>query len=124
MKARYRLLCKTLTGGLLPLSVTLASEDCYTAFLGDDLSSALLHGHSYTAHPVGCLVAAEAIEETTNSYHFNREENSLNIPWNEELLNKFSLLPNISKVFSLGTVFLSLNYQNQILITHQQELKN
>ncbi len=96
---------KLLTGGLLPLSVTLASEDCYTAFLGDDLSSALLHGHSYTAHPVGCLVAAEAIEETTNSYHFNREENSLNIPWNKELLNKFSLLPNISKVFSLGTVF-------------------
>ncbi len=52
---------KILTGGLLPLSATLASESIFNAFLSDKKVDALLHGHSYTAHPVGCSVALEAI---------------------------------------------------------------
>ncbi|KAK4142395.1 pyridoxal phosphate-dependent transferase [Dichotomopilus funicola] len=54
---------KLLTGGLLPLSVTLASEDIFQAFSSDDKSDALLHGHSYTAHAVGCQVALESVKE-------------------------------------------------------------
>ncbi|KAK4127946.1 PLP-dependent transferase [Parathielavia appendiculata] len=54
---------KLLTGGLVPLSVTLASESIFRAFESDDKSDALLHGHSYTAHPVGCQVALESIRE-------------------------------------------------------------
>lgn len=96
---------KLLTGGLLPLSVTLTTEDCFTAFLGDNLSTALLHGHSYTAHPIGCQVAAEAIEETANSLHFNLEKNSLDIPWDSEIVNKISMLSSVTRVFALGTVF-------------------
>ncbi|KAF2688162.1 PLP-dependent transferase [Lentithecium fluviatile CBS 122367] len=48
---------KLLTGGLLPLSATLASSSIFQAFYGDDKADALLHGHSYTAHPIGCHVA-------------------------------------------------------------------
>jgi dethiobiotin synthetase/adenosylmethionine--8-amino-7-oxononanoate aminotransferase len=48
---------KLLTGGLLPLSITTASESIFQAFWGDEKSEALLHGHSYTAHAVGCQVA-------------------------------------------------------------------
>ncbi|KAK4174799.1 putative Adenosylmethionine-8-amino-7-oxononanoate aminotransferase [Triangularia setosa] len=54
---------KLLTGGLLPLSVTLASESVFRSFLSDDKSEALLHGHSYTAHAVGCQVALESLKE-------------------------------------------------------------
>ena len=53
---------KLLTGGLLPLSVTLASQSIFDAFLGNEKSAALLHGHSYTAHPVGCEVALKSLE--------------------------------------------------------------
>ncbi|KAK4667626.1 hypothetical protein QC763_311150 [Podospora pseudopauciseta] len=53
---------KLLTGGLLPLSVTLASESVFQSFLSDDKSDALLHGHSYTAHAVGCQVALESLK--------------------------------------------------------------
>lgn len=53
---------KLLTGGLLPLSVTLASESVFRSFLSDDKSDALLHGHSYTAHAVGCQVALESLK--------------------------------------------------------------
>ncbi|KAK5657611.1 hypothetical protein OQA88_3190 [Cercophora sp. LCS_1] len=54
---------KLLTGGLLPLSTTLASESIFNAFLSDDKSDALLHGHSYTAHAVGCQVALDSLKE-------------------------------------------------------------
>jgi len=54
---------KLLTGGLLPLCATLASESIFNAFGSDEKSDALLHGHSYTAHAVGCQVALETLRE-------------------------------------------------------------
>ncbi|KAF9266575.1 PLP-dependent transferase [Marasmius fiardii PR-910] len=52
---------KILTGGLVPLAVTLARESVFNAFLSEKKAEALLHGHSYTAHAVGCEVANEAL---------------------------------------------------------------
>ena len=40
---------KGLTGGILPLSATLATDSIYEAFLDDDVRRAFLHGHSFTA---------------------------------------------------------------------------
>ncbi|KAL5614166.1 hypothetical protein BROUX41_000004 [Berkeleyomyces rouxiae] len=54
---------KLLTGGALPLCTTMASESIFESFLSGDKSNALLHGHSYTAHPMGCQVAIESIKE-------------------------------------------------------------
>jgi dethiobiotin synthetase/adenosylmethionine--8-amino-7-oxononanoate aminotransferase len=53
---------KLLTGGLLPLSVTIASASIFDAFWGDEKAEALLHGHSYTAHAVGCHVANTSLD--------------------------------------------------------------
>ncbi|KAB5584964.1 pyridoxal phosphate-dependent transferase [Coniochaeta sp. 2T2.1] len=54
---------KLLTGGLVPLCATLASESIFRAFESDDKSDALLHGHSYTAHAVGCQLALQSVRE-------------------------------------------------------------
>lgn len=54
---------KLLTGGLVPLCTTLASESIFSTFASDDKTDALLHGHSYTAHPIGCQVAVESLKE-------------------------------------------------------------
>ncbi|OAA49478.1 Aminotransferase class-III [Metarhizium rileyi] len=54
---------KLLTGGLVPLCATLASEHIFKVFLSTDKTDALLHGHSYTAHPIGCQVALESVRE-------------------------------------------------------------
>lgn len=53
---------KLLTGGMIPLAVTLATPEVFTAFEGDSKLDALLHGHSYTAHAVGCQVATTSLE--------------------------------------------------------------
>jgi len=55
-------LAKGLTGGVMPLAVTLATPFVYQAFFGKDLSNALLHGHSYTANPLSCAVALENLK--------------------------------------------------------------
>jgi adenosylmethionine-8-amino-7-oxononanoate aminotransferase len=49
---------KGLTGGYLPLSAVLASEDVYDAFLGAPSDArTFFHGHSYTANPLCCAAA-------------------------------------------------------------------
>ncbi len=53
-------LSKGITGGFLPLAVTLTSEKVYEAFLSQEIKTAFLHGHSYTANPIACAVALES----------------------------------------------------------------
>lgn len=57
-------LAKILTGGLVPMSVTLATKSVFDTFSKDTKKKvdALLHGHSYTAHPIGCEVANETLK--------------------------------------------------------------
>ena len=51
-------LSKGLTGGYLPLSVVVTSEDVYQAFYDDYLRlNAFLHSHSYTGNPLACAAA-------------------------------------------------------------------
>lgn len=55
-------LSKGLTGGFLPLALTVTTETIFEAFLGDTSQQAFLHGHSYTANPVGCAAAIASLE--------------------------------------------------------------
>lgn len=55
-------LAKGLTGGMFPLSVTLATEDLYDAFLSDERAQAFFHGHTFTANPVGCAAALASLD--------------------------------------------------------------
>lgn len=55
-------LAKGLTGGILPLAVTMAKEELFQAFWHKERSRALFHGHSFTANPLGCAVALESME--------------------------------------------------------------
>jgi len=55
-------LSKGLTGGFLPMGVTLASEALYQGFVGTDPSLTLFHGHSFTANPLGCAAALASLD--------------------------------------------------------------
>src|SRR5262249_26863929 len=54
-------LSKALTGGMLPLAATLATDAVHDAFLSDERGRAFLHGHSYTANPLACAIALESL---------------------------------------------------------------
>ncbi|GAC1575106.1 MAG: adenosylmethionine--8-amino-7-oxononanoate transaminase [Sphingomicrobium sp.] len=50
-------LSKGLTGGSLPLAVTMASEEIYAAHLSSDRARMFYHSSSYTANPIACAAA-------------------------------------------------------------------
>jgi adenosylmethionine-8-amino-7-oxononanoate aminotransferase len=54
----YLCLSKGLTGGYLPLSVVLTTDDIYDAFYDEYTKlKAFLHSHSYTGNPLACAAA-------------------------------------------------------------------
>ncbi|MFQ5994761.1 MAG: adenosylmethionine--8-amino-7-oxononanoate transaminase [Acidiferrobacterales bacterium] len=62
---RPDLLClgKGLTGGYLPLSVCLTTDEVYAAFYADYAElRAFLHSHSYTGNPLACAAALATLD--------------------------------------------------------------
>ncbi|MCT0206265.1 adenosylmethionine--8-amino-7-oxononanoate transaminase [Synechococcus sp. CS-1332] len=55
-------LSKGLTGGFLPMGVTLAREAIYNGFIGTAAGLTLFHGHSFTANPLGCAAALASLD--------------------------------------------------------------
>jgi adenosylmethionine-8-amino-7-oxononanoate aminotransferase len=54
----YLCLSKGLTGGYLPLSVVLTTDDVYSSFYDEYVKlNAFLHSHSYTGNPLACAAA-------------------------------------------------------------------
>ena len=59
----FMCLSKGLTGGFLPLSAMLTSEDVYAAFYDDYTTlRAFLHSHSYTGNPLACAAALATLD--------------------------------------------------------------
>lgn len=59
----FMCLSKGLTGGYLPLSVTMTTNKIYDAFYDDYTNqTAFLHSHSYTGNPLACTAALATIE--------------------------------------------------------------
>lgn len=55
-------LSKGITGGFMPLGVTVCTQQIFDAFYADDKSKTFFHGHSYTANPLACAAANASIE--------------------------------------------------------------
>lgn len=115
---------KILTGGLVPLAVTLASESIFNAFWSDKKEDALLHGHSYSAHAVGCEVANETlklIDGLTKSDAWNtakgkwdgyaKTSSTVWSFWDPRFVETVSETSDVEGVMSLGTV-LSIKFKD------------
>lgn len=73
-------LSKGITGGFLPLSVTMVQKHIFEAFDEPDAQKTFWHGHSYTANPLGCAAALASLAlteanraayETMESWHID-----------------------------------------------------
>lgn len=58
----FMCLSKGITGGSMPLSVTLCTDHIYHTFYDSDKTKAFWHGHSYTGNPLACAVANASLE--------------------------------------------------------------
>lgn len=78
VKADFICLSKGITGGYLPLSVVLTTDDVYQAFYHDTTVKGFLHSHSYTGNPLACsaALATLAIFESENIVDKNLEKSA------------------------------------------------
>ncbi|KAK5805793.1 hypothetical protein VI817_000051 [Penicillium citrinum] len=113
---------KLLTGGLIPLCTTVASQEIFETFSSSEKSDALLHGHSYTAHAVGCTVAVDSLRtmadmDTNGSWNQFKEDWNIKpvkseslgssdvwSVWSQKLLQDLSCAESVESVFGIGTV--------------------
>ena len=69
-------LSKGITGGYLPLSAVLTTDEVYAAFYGDATARGFLHSHSYTGNPLACRAALAVLDifESDRVIDANREK--------------------------------------------------
>ena len=94
---------KGITGGFLPLALTITNNKVYEAFLGDDFSTAFAHGHSYTANPLACSAAITSVKLLKNSECQNSIKN-LNDAHKKGLGQLKLKCPRIEKTRMMGTI--------------------
>lgn len=95
-------LAKGLTGGFLPLAMTVCHERIYQSFLGNDFSRALPHGHSFTANPLGCaagLASLKLLKQPATQQQIGMIERT-----HQEQLQNFSANMPIMKKRYCGTI--------------------
>ncbi len=94
-------LSKGITGGFLPLAVTVATAAIYDSFYSDDPTKTLYHGHSYTANPIGCAAALASLELLTQ----NEPVYAQMAEWHRQHLAELaSRYPQLTKFRITGTI--------------------
>lgn len=95
---------KGLTGGYLPLALTIATEKIYQAFYADyHTGRAFMHSHTYSGNALGCVAAVATLQ-------ILREENILSVAakralyLREKLLTTFADLPYVGEIRTLGLI--------------------
>ena len=95
-------LSKGLTAGVMALGLTVTSDEVYNAFLGEETTKALLHGHSFTANPIACAVACASLDL------FDKQETWDGIDaigkWNADFANELKKLDCVKNVRQQGTI--------------------
>lgn len=104
LKEQPDILClsKGITGGTLPLGATSCSDKIFEAFIEDDISKTLFHGHSYTGNPVVCAAAIAAMDlyEKPQCLKNITRINKKHLGF----LKKIKALPNVNDARLKGTI--------------------
>ena len=91
---------KGLTGGFLPMGITLSSEEIFENFVSEIPEKTFWHGHSFTANPLGCAAANASLDLLEKEPHkyMNLEIKHL------YLLKQINKLQFIKRIRVCGTV--------------------
>ena len=99
----FLVLSKGITGGYLPLSVVLTSNEVYAKFYCDYLEyKAFLHSHSYTGNALACAAANATLDLFEKDDVI--EQNKAKAAYMMEKLKDFEELPNVLEIRQTGMV--------------------
>jgi adenosylmethionine-8-amino-7-oxononanoate aminotransferase len=102
IKPDFICLSKGLTGGFLPLSAVLTTDNVYMAFYEDKIEKGFLHSHSYTGNPLACSAALGTLSYFENHDVIN--QNNKTSAYISERMEALSILP-ISNLRNIGMIW-------------------
>ena len=91
---------KGLTGGFLPMGITLAKEKIFQSFISESPKKTFWHGHSFTANPLGCAAANASLDLLENDpiKYLSFDEKHISH------LDKLKKLPFVKNIRVTGTI--------------------
>jgi adenosylmethionine-8-amino-7-oxononanoate aminotransferase len=102
IKPDFICLSKGLTGGYLPLSAVLTTDEIYMAFYENKIEKGFLHSHSYTGNPLACSAALGTLSYFEGHDVIN--QNNKTSAYISERMKKLTTLP-ISKIRNIGMIW-------------------
>jgi adenosylmethionine-8-amino-7-oxononanoate aminotransferase len=116
IKPDFICLSKGITGGYLPLSAVLTTDQVYQAFYDNSTVRGFLHSHSYTGNPLACsaALATLAIFESDNILKINHEKSVL-IQAKMQVINDLPVkhIRHCGMVFAFDVVTQNSNFSRQ-----------
>ena len=97
-------LSKGLTGGYMPMSITIVKEKIYEAFYADwSEGKAFMHSHTYAGNPLGCAAALAVLDILDEENILERAAETAR--WlTERLTEVFGTHPNVGEIRHIGLI--------------------
>jgi adenosylmethionine---8-amino-7-oxononanoate aminotransferase len=95
-------LSKGITGGFLPMGVTLCTDQVEAAFRSEDRKHTFYHGHSYTGNALACAAANASLQIFEDEPVFDRIHTIARV--NAERLGQFRELHQVGDTRQIGTI--------------------
>ncbi|HVS86731.1 MAG TPA: adenosylmethionine--8-amino-7-oxononanoate transaminase [Candidatus Acidoferrum sp.] len=95
-------LSKGITGGFLPMGVTLCTDQVEAAFRSEDRKHTFYHGHSYTGNALACAAANASLQIFEDEPVFDRIHTIAKV--NAERLAQFRELHQVGDTRQIGTI--------------------
>ena len=102
-------LSKGLTGGVLPLGLTVCTNEIYNAFLSNDHSNTFFHGHSFTGNALSCASACASLDIFEEQNTWNQIE--MIVESHKKFAKKLSNHKTFKEIRQTGTI-LALEFEN------------
>ncbi|MGE0561047.1 MAG: adenosylmethionine--8-amino-7-oxononanoate transaminase [Flavobacteriales bacterium] len=102
-------LSKGLTGGVLPLGLTICTNEIYNAFLSTDHSKTFFHGHSFTGNALSCSAACASLDifEEQNTWN----QINMIVKAHDKFKKKLANHKSFKEIRQTGTI-LALEFEN------------
>lgn len=95
---------KGLTGGYMPMSITITTDEIYNAFYDDyNKGKAFMHSHTYSGNPLGCS-AALAVQKILQEDNILQQASVTSKYLKNKLRNSLIDHPNIGEIRSIGLI--------------------
>ena len=97
-------LSKGLTGGYMPMSITVVKEKIYDAFYADwSEGKAFMHSHTYAGNPLGCSAALAVLDILDEENILERAE--VTASWlSARMAETFGAHPNVGEIRHIGLI--------------------